>query len=131
MLTEQEVELFRTNGYLLPGRQLLSEERLTELEAIFNDHLAHKGDKLSDELDTPHYRDERLLSFLLSDEVLDWVEPLVGPDIAAQVRYAATHEWGRTADDILRRRTTCFVRGLENDVTRIRVERLLTGQLVA
>jgi hypothetical protein len=82
VLTEQEVEFFRTNGYLLPGRQLLSEERLTELEAIFNDHLAHKGDKLSDELDTPHYRDERLLSFLLSDEVLDWVEPLVGPDIA-------------------------------------------------
>ena len=43
---------------------------------------ADKGDKLSDELDTPHYRDARLLDFLLSDEVLDTVEPLVGPDIA-------------------------------------------------
>jgi len=82
VLTEKDVEFFRAEGYLLPGRQMFSPERLDQLEAIFNDHLAHKGDKLSDELDTPHYRDERLLDFLLSDEVLDTVEPLVGPDIA-------------------------------------------------
>jgi ectoine hydroxylase-related dioxygenase (phytanoyl-CoA dioxygenase family) len=82
VLTENEVEFFRTNGYLLPGRPMFGEERLAELEAIFNEHLAQKGDKLSDELDTPHYRDARLLDFLLSDEVLDWVQPLVGPDIA-------------------------------------------------
>ncbi|HEY7042275.1 MAG TPA: phytanoyl-CoA dioxygenase family protein [Nocardioidaceae bacterium] len=82
MLTERDVEFFRTNGYLLPGRQMFSEEKLGRLEAIFNDHLADKGDKLSDELDTPHYRDERLLEFLLSEEVLDTVEPLIGPNIA-------------------------------------------------
>ena len=82
MLTEQDVDFFRTNGYLLPGRQLFSGEKLARLEGIFNEHLADKGDKLSDELDTPHYRDDRLLEFLLSDEVLDTVEPLVGPDIA-------------------------------------------------
>jgi ectoine hydroxylase-related dioxygenase (phytanoyl-CoA dioxygenase family) len=82
VLTEHDVEFFRANGYLLPGRQLFSEDTLARLEGIFNEHLAHKGDKLSDELDTPHYRDERLLDFLLSDEVLDTVEPLIGPDIA-------------------------------------------------
>jgi ectoine hydroxylase-related dioxygenase (phytanoyl-CoA dioxygenase family) len=82
VLTEHDVEFFRANGYLLPGRQLFSEETLARLEGIFNEHLADKGDKLSDELDTPHYRDERLLDFLLSDEVLDTVEPLIGPDIA-------------------------------------------------
>jgi Phytanoyl-CoA dioxygenase (PhyH) len=82
VLTEQDITFFRTNGYLLPGKQLLDEERLARLEAIFNDHLADKGDKLSDELDTPHYRDERLLDFLLSDDVLNWIEPLIGPDIA-------------------------------------------------
>jgi ectoine hydroxylase-related dioxygenase (phytanoyl-CoA dioxygenase family) len=82
VLTDNDVESFRTNGYLLPGRQLLAPKRLAELEAIFNEHLAAKGEKLSDELDTPHYRDARLLDFLLSDEVLDTVEPLVGPDIA-------------------------------------------------
>ena len=82
MLTPHDVEFFRANGYLLPGRQMFSPDRLERLEAIFNDHLRDKGEKLSDELDTPHYRDQRLLEFLLSDEVLDTVEPLVGPDIA-------------------------------------------------
>ena len=82
VLSEQDIEHFRTNGYLLPGRQLFSEEKLSRLEQIFNEHLADKGDKLSDELDTPHYRDERLLDFVLSDEVLDTIEPLVGPNIA-------------------------------------------------
>jgi hypothetical protein len=82
VLTEQEVAFFRANGYLLPGRQLFSEDKLSRLEQIFNEHLADKGDKLSDELDTPHYRDDRLLDFLLSGEVLDTVEPLTGRDIA-------------------------------------------------
>ena len=65
MLTEQDVVFFRENGYLLPRRQLFSEEKLARLEQIFVEHLADKGDKLSDELDTPHYRDDRLLDFLL------------------------------------------------------------------
>jgi len=82
VLSESDVAFFRENGYLLPHRQMFSEERLAELEKIFNEHLADKGDKLSDELDTPHYRDGRLLDFLLSDEVLDTVEPLIGPNIA-------------------------------------------------
>jgi Phytanoyl-CoA dioxygenase (PhyH) len=82
VLTERDVEFFRANGYLLPKQQMFSEEKLQTLEAIFNEHLSEKGDKLSDELDTPHYRDSRLLDFLLSDEVLDTVEPLIGPNIA-------------------------------------------------
>jgi ectoine hydroxylase-related dioxygenase (phytanoyl-CoA dioxygenase family) len=82
VLSEQDIEHFRTQGYLLPGRQLFTEEKLSGLEQIFNEHLADKGDKLSDELDTPHYRDERLLDYLLSEEVLDLIEELIGPDIA-------------------------------------------------
>lgn len=77
-----DVDRFRADGYLLPGRQLFAPDRLDALEAIFEEHLADKGSKLSDELDTPHFRDPRLLEYLLSDEVLDTVEPLVGPDIA-------------------------------------------------
>jgi hypothetical protein len=80
--TDIDVDLFRKQGYLLPGRQLFSPDRLDALEGIFDEHLSDKGSKLSDELDTPHFRDPRLLEFLLSDEVLDTVEPLVGPDIA-------------------------------------------------
>src|SRR3954462_14705047 len=81
-LTDADVAFFRENGYLLPRRQLLPEDRLSRLELIFNEHLDDKGDKLSDELDTPHYRDERLLDDLLFAEVLDWIEPLVAPNIA-------------------------------------------------
>lgn len=82
MLTPEDVQSFRTNGYYLNREQLFSPEKLDGLETIFDEHLADKGDKLSDELDTPHFRDPRLLDYLLSDEVLDLVEPLVGPDIA-------------------------------------------------
>jgi hypothetical protein len=82
VLDHNDVAFFRANGYYLEREQLFAPERLDALEAIFDEHLADKGDKLSDELDTPHFRDPRLLDFLLADEVLDLVEPLVGPDIA-------------------------------------------------
>jgi glycerol-3-phosphate dehydrogenase len=45
-----------------------------------------------------------------------------GPDIWAQVVYAATREWAQTADDVLRRRTTMVVRGLDTPEVRAEVE---------
>jgi len=50
------------------------------LQAIFEEQLAQKGNNLYDELDTPHFRDPRLLKFLLNNEVLDQVKPVTGPD---------------------------------------------------
>ncbi|WP_375425669.1 phytanoyl-CoA dioxygenase family protein [uncultured Friedmanniella sp.] len=82
LLTDDDVETFRKQGYLLPGAQLYRPEKLDALETVFDEHLADKGSKLSDELDTPHFRDPRLLDYLLGEEVLDLVEPLLGPDIA-------------------------------------------------
>jgi len=81
-LTTEEVAFYGDHGYLLPRRQVLAPDRFAQLVSIFEEHLADKGDKLSDELDTPHFRDPRLLGFLLADEVLDLIEPLIGPDIA-------------------------------------------------
>jgi len=52
-----------------------------------------------------------------------------GPDIAAQVRYAMTHEWARGATDVLRRRTTCFYRGLADEQTTSRVNQLIEARL--
>jgi glycerol-3-phosphate dehydrogenase len=45
------------------------------------------------------------------------LEPLAegAPDVRAQARYAFTHEWARTPEDFLRRRTTLALRGLEAD----------------
>jgi hypothetical protein len=80
-LSEQEVQFYKQNGYALHKKQLFSQEKRAELSAIFEEQWELVGRKLNSELDTPHFRDERLLKFLLSDEVLDMVEPLIGPNI--------------------------------------------------
>ncbi|MFC9975297.1 glycerol-3-phosphate dehydrogenase/oxidase [Spirillospora sp. NPDC127200] len=48
-----------------------------------------------------------------------------GPDIWAQVVYARDHEWAVTADDVLRRRTTLTLRGLDTPEVQARVRELL------
>lgn len=48
-----------------------------------------------------------------------------GPEIWAQVVYARDHEWAETEDDVLRRRTTVTIRGLDTDGVRARVRELL------
>jgi len=80
-LSSQEIEHYHEKGYVLHNKPLFSAEKMDRLTAIFEEHLKDKGEKLSDELDTPHFRDERLLEFLLGDEALDLVEGLIGPDI--------------------------------------------------
>ncbi|MGV9270990.1 FAD-dependent oxidoreductase [Kitasatospora sp. NPDC003701] len=48
-----------------------------------------------------------------------------GPDVWAQVAYAADSEWAYTTDDVLRRRTTMTVRGLDTPEIRSDVEAFL------
>ena len=81
-ITPQDVASYQKNGFFLYHRQVFSPDKMARLHGIFEEHLADKGDLLSDELDTPHFRDPRLLEFLLSDEALDLVEPFIGPNIA-------------------------------------------------
>ncbi len=81
-LTPDDLAFYRQAGYLLYHHQLFAPDRFARLQTIFEEHVAEKGSKLSDELDTPHFRDERLLEYLLSDEVLDLVEPITGPNVA-------------------------------------------------
>lgn len=79
--TAENVRFYEENGYYLHKKQLFSADQMAMLTQIFEEQLASKGHKLSDELDTPHFRDERLLDFLLSREALDLVEPFIGPNI--------------------------------------------------
>jgi len=81
VLKEIDVDFYRKKGYLLTGRNLFSTEKQGKLITIFEEHLSAKGDKLADELDTPHFNDPRLLDFLLAPEVLDLVEDIIGPNI--------------------------------------------------
>jgi glycerol-3-phosphate dehydrogenase len=54
-----------------------------------------------------------------------------GPDIVAQVVYARDSEWARTVDDVLRRRTTVGVRGLDDLAVRERVDTLLRADVAS
>ncbi|MEW2129739.1 glycerol-3-phosphate dehydrogenase/oxidase [Streptomyces sp. NPDC005435] len=47
------------------------------------------------------------------------------PEIWAQVVWARDHEWAETADDVLRRRTTLTIRGLDTEEIRAGVRGLL------
>jgi len=78
---EKEINFYRENGYLLPGRRLFSQDKFDRLFSIFEEHLRDRGELKPDELDVPHLKDERLFDFLLADEVLDVVQQLIGPDI--------------------------------------------------
>jgi hypothetical protein len=84
-LEHHQVEQFRTDGYVLYRQPVLPAAAFDRLRDIFEEHLGaararhDPGDGA--ELDMPHQRDRRLLEFLLSDELLDLVESLIGPDI--------------------------------------------------
>ena len=68
--------------------------------ASTRDHLLHLYGSLAADVLAPAADDPSLL------------EPLgAGPDLAAQALYALNHEWALTAEDVLRRRTTAWLRG--------------------
>ena len=77
-LSADECRQYETLGYVLVNRPVFSESDFGRLKAIFEEDLARYGE---DDLDVIHFRDTRLMEFLLSDSVLDLVEPLVGPNI--------------------------------------------------
>ncbi|MES2463494.1 MAG: phytanoyl-CoA dioxygenase family protein [Armatimonadota bacterium] len=77
-LKPEQVTHYEREGYLLYHNPVFSPEKFAALKAIFEENLALYGE---DDLDHAHYRDPRLLDFLLAEEVLDLVEPLIGPNI--------------------------------------------------
>jgi glycerol-3-phosphate dehydrogenase len=87
----------------LPGASGLDRVALpSDLPAAVRSNLLHLYGSLAPEVLAPAVEDPSLL------------EPIAtgAPDVAAQLLYAATHEWARTPDDVLRRRTTLQLRGL-------------------
>jgi glycerol-3-phosphate dehydrogenase len=86
-----------------------------DLEPTVRTHLLHLYGSLAADVVAPAIDDRALLEPLHPD----------GPDIAAQALYAATHEWARSAEDVTRRRTTLFYRGLADERVVSRVEELM------
>jgi glycerol-3-phosphate dehydrogenase len=73
-----------------------------ELEPAVRNHLFHLYGSLAADVLAPAANDPSLL------------EPLVAgrPDLRAQDVYAREHEWARTDEDVLRRRTTAWLAGI-------------------
>lgn len=77
-LTADEIEKYERDGYLLYKQPVFKADQFARLKAIFEENLAQYGE---DNLDTMHFRDARLMEFLLADEVLDVVQSVIGPNI--------------------------------------------------
>ncbi|GAA3462994.1 FAD-dependent oxidoreductase [Saccharothrix longispora] len=103
-------------GAALPDRVTAQLGR--ELPSLPDDVLAHLA---------THYGtvSHEVLALALDDpSLLDRVHP-DGPDIWAQVAHAGRFEWATEVDDVLRRRTTVVVRGLDTPSVRERTSELL------
>jgi hypothetical protein len=81
-IDQATAEKYHKDGYILFDEPLFAPEKFDRLKAIFEELASNLGEgKRSDELDKPHFNDPRLFEFLMADEVLDIVEPLIGPNI--------------------------------------------------
>ncbi|MCZ7648628.1 MAG: phytanoyl-CoA dioxygenase family protein [Planctomycetota bacterium] len=85
-LSPDQTAFFKQQGYLLYDRPVFAPEKFERLKRHFEEQLplwqatAGKG-KTPEAMDVPHFSDLALFEWLLADEVLDLVEPLLGPDI--------------------------------------------------
>ena len=104
----------------LPGAADLGEatgrlaRRFPQLEPTVRSHLVHLYGNLAAEVLAPAEGDPALLERLHPD----------APDLRAQAVYAREREWACTPEDILRRRTTLALRGLEVSDTQISLEQV-------
>lgn len=81
-LTETQVADYRREGYLLYHQPVLPAKKFAGLKACFENLLAKlPGDVRPESMDVPHFVHPELFEWLFADEVLDLVEPILGPDI--------------------------------------------------
>jgi len=85
-LTPAEVTLFEQQGFLLHNKPVFAPAHFEGLRNHFEDMLqAWVRDprmRSPEHMDSPHFFSPKLFDWLLHDDVLDLVEPLIGPDIA-------------------------------------------------
>src|SRR5690349_17244800 len=82
-LTPEQIAHYKREGYVIVEDPVLPEAKFNGLKNHFEAMLANLAPGQRPEgLDCPHFVDLKLFEWLFSDEVLDLVEPLIGPDIA-------------------------------------------------
>lgn len=81
-LSAGEMEQYKQEGYCLPEGPVFPEEKFRRLFAHFEEKLAAwPKEERPEAMDTPHFADPDLNEWALAPEVVDLVEPLLGPDI--------------------------------------------------
>ncbi|MCL5997571.1 MAG: phytanoyl-CoA dioxygenase family protein [Chloroflexi bacterium] len=82
-LTDGQVETFKREGFLIVTEPIFPEGKFQRLKAHFEEKLERlPAEVRPEQMDVPHFTDPALFEWLLADEVLDLVEPILGPDIA-------------------------------------------------
>ena len=82
-LSSDEIDFFNREGYLVPNHPLFAPDKFDALRRHFEDKLARLPEGFNPEaMDVPHFTDPKLFDWLFADEVLDLIEPIIGPDIA-------------------------------------------------
>jgi ectoine hydroxylase-related dioxygenase (phytanoyl-CoA dioxygenase family) len=81
-LDEEQIAAFRREGYLKYTEPVLEDAQFAALRDHFETKLQEheaRGER-PEAMDKPHFSDTKLFDWVLSDRVLDLVEPLLGPD---------------------------------------------------
>lgn len=82
-LTPAEVARFNTEGYFVFRQPVFPQAKFDGLKKCFDDMLDNLDTGVRPEsMDVPHFQHPELFQWLFADEVLDLVEPILGPDIA-------------------------------------------------
>ena len=85
-LSSLQVDQFRRDGYLLPADPVFAPAKFARLQAHFETLLEAwlKDPRMRspEHMDVPHFMHPSLFEWLFDDDVLDLVEPIIGPDIA-------------------------------------------------
>ena len=77
-LSDAQISQYGSDGYTLVKTPVFSQSKFRELKSILEEDMERFGEESTAVV---HFHDDRLMEFLLSDEILNLVEPLVGPNI--------------------------------------------------
>jgi hypothetical protein len=82
-LTPEQVTEYRREGFLILENPVFPQPGFDALRDHFEEALAAlPSSERPESMDVPHFTDPKLFDWLLSEEVLNLVEPIIGPDIA-------------------------------------------------
>jgi hypothetical protein len=82
-LNEEQLAVYHREGFLIYPAPIFPAAKFERLKAHFEEKLAQLLPGARPEaMDVPHFANPALFEWLFADEVLDLVEPILGPDIA-------------------------------------------------